>query len=213
MLHQSETEQEFLDRMYPSNSASIDWAGDLGTFTLRRGDEQYVFSTEPSPYTADADPMQRGVELFRDGRFADAILAMEAAVARDAANAEAWHYLGKCHQECDNDSQAIAALRRAVDSNPAVLEAYVDLAVSHTNNMQKDNAMLALEGWLRNNPRYAQFAPPPLELANVDVETQLRAMYERQDVLIDCYVQAAQTSPDAVDPAVQVCLGLLYRCR
>lgn len=134
-------------------------------------------------------------------------------MAPDEGNSKAWHYLGKCHQEGDKDSQAIAALQRAVETDPSALEAFVDLAVSHTNNMQKDRAMLALEGWLRNNPRYANLAPPPLHEAGrggEDVEAQLRAMYERQDVLIDCFVEAAQTSPNAVDPAVQVCLGLLY---
>ncbi len=133
-------------------------------------------------------------------------------VRTDEGNAKAWHYLGKCHQEGDKDSQAIAALQRAVAADPTALDAFVDLAVSHTNNMQKDRAMLALEGWLRNNPRYAKFAPPPLEdmSRGHDVEAQLRSMYDRQDVLIDCFVEAAQTSPTSVDPAVQVCLGLLY---
>jgi peroxin-5 len=43
-----------------------------------------------------------------------------------------------------------------------------------------------------------------------DVGFELRQLYERQDVLIDAFVEAAQTSPDNVDPEVQVCLGLLY---
>jgi hypothetical protein len=91
--------------------------------------------------------------------------------------------LGKCHQEGDKDGQAIAALSRCVEVEPDRLEAYVDLAVSHTNNMQKDRgstsfgvhavaplksvcclAMAALEQWLRHNSKYAAFAPPPLDV-------------------------------------------------
>ncbi len=234
---QEETEADFLERMYADpqfEGADFAWANDQ--FMPVREGYHFDRAAEENPYTEEADPLQAGLRLFRDGRFAEAILAFEAAVARvraracvycdqcaadkpahalslqDAGNAEAWHYLGKCHQEGDRDGQAIAALTRAVEAQPDRLESYVDLAVSHTNNMQKDRAMAALEQWLRHNSKYSAFAPPPLDelLKTMDVETQLRAMYDRQDVLIDCFVQAAQTSPDAVDPAVQICLGLLY---
>jgi tetratricopeptide (TPR) repeat protein len=59
--------------------------------------------------------------------------------------------------------------------------------------------------------RYTHLCPPPLSKASeADVTVQLREMYERQDVLIDAFVEAAQTSPTNVDPDVQICLGLLY---
>lgn len=44
----------------------------------------------------------------------------------------------------------------------------------------------------------------------MDVAVQLRELQERQDVMIDAFVEAAQTSPQNVDPDVQICLGLLY---
>ncbi len=97
----------------------------------------------------------------------------------------------------------------------------------YVNNNQKDRALATLEEWLRNNPRlqkilfflvfsivlflrYAHLAPPPLQSHGGDVTRQLRDMYERQDLLIDSFVEAAQTSPQNVDPEVQICLGLLY---
>lgn len=214
----AEEEADFLERMYldpefEPRDADLDWAGPSNYAIVRHSDE-YTFETPAAenPYAAEADPLQRGLALFRDGRFSDAILAFEAAVLRDPHSAQGWHYLGKSHQEGDKDSQATAALLKAVQVAPTNLEAYVDLAVSQTNNMQKDRAMMALENWLQHNPKYSHLTPPPLEdlMPGGNVEAQLRAIYERQDVLIDCFVEAAQMSPNDVDPAVQVCLGLLY---
>ena len=174
----------------------------------RRADD-YQFAPN-NPFLNHADPYALGCECFEQGRFADAVLALEAAISQNQNDGRAWHMLGKAHQEGDKDYQAIAALQRATECDPNNLLGLVDQAVSYTNNMQKDRCMASLEQWLRNNPRYSQFAPTALESNSLDVGAQLRAMYERQDVLIDCFVEAAQTSPENVDPDVQICLGLLY---
>lgn len=171
--------------------------------------EEYQFAQD-NPLADVADPFRVGEEFFNAGRFADAVLALEAAVLRSPKDGRAWHLLGKAHQEGDKDWQAIAALQRATQCDPSNLLGLVDQAVSYTNNMQKDRAMASLEAWLRNNPLYSHLAPPPLVIGSGDPNVELRRLYERQDVLIDCFVEAAQTNPSNVDPDVQICLGLLY---
>ena len=65
------------------------------------------------------------------------MLALEAAVTRNPRDGQAWHLLGKAHQEGDKDWQAVAALQRATRCDPSNLLGLVDQAVSYTNNMQK----------------------------------------------------------------------------
>jgi hypothetical protein len=90
-----------------------------------------------NPYAEAKDPYQLGVDFFNNGRFADSVLALEAAVTRNAGDGQAWHLLGKAHQEGDKDWQAVAALQMATRCDPSNLLGLVDQAVSYTNNMQK----------------------------------------------------------------------------
>ncbi len=195
-------EQELLDSVF--ENAEFEPPNWQRTFT-----DEYQCAPD-NPFAEASDPYQMGVDFFNNGRFADAVLALEAAVSRNPQDGQAWHLLGKAHQEGDKDWQAVAALQNATRCDPSNLLGLVDQAVSYTNNMQKDRALVSLEQWLRNNPRYTRLAPPPLQIGTGDVAYELRQLYERQDVLIDAFVEAAQTSPDNVDPDVQICLGLLY---
>lgn len=202
-------EYEEFNSLYPDAEFEGAWdRPNEGGFMQAQPPQEYVFSPQ-NPYQNAKDPFQMGRDFFENGRFAEAVLALEAAVSRDPQNGRAWHLLGKSHQEGDKDWQAILALQKATECDPSNLLGLVDKAVSYTNNLQKDMALDSLESWLRNNPRYSKLAPPP-RAPGQDITQDLRDLYERQDVLIDCFVEAAQTSPDNVDPEVQICLGLLY---
>lgn len=48
----------------------------------------------------------QGRELFRRGVLSEAILALEAAVAREPSHTEAWRLLGTAHAENEDDMQA-----------------------------------------------------------------------------------------------------------
>ncbi len=88
-----EAEAEFLELMYQNanfDEAAFDWGKHRGAdFSINPVEDGYRFeeSAEGNPYSEEANPLQKGIDLFRDGRFADAILAFEAAVKRGEQHA------------------------------------------------------------------------------------------------------------------------------
>lgn len=95
----------------------------------------------------------------------ESILALEAEVHRNPQNSKAWQYLGQAHAENDKDTQAITCLARAVEVDPQNLEALAALAVSYTNDFNREKALDVLETWLQRHPDYnaipAGTRPPP----------------------------------------------------
>lgn len=81
-----ETTSDFMERMYQdTNFDGFDWASRRdANFAFESVEDGYRFeqSPEANPFSEEANPLQKGIELFRDGRFTDAILAFEAAVKR-----------------------------------------------------------------------------------------------------------------------------------
>ncbi len=65
-----------------------------------------------------ADAFARGLELYRAGRLAEAVLAFEAVVRAAPDHSEAWRMLGLCHAESDEDVKAIMCFERAVEHDP-----------------------------------------------------------------------------------------------
>ena len=65
-----------------------------------------------------ADAFARGMELYRDGRLAEAVLAFEAVVRGAPDHSESWRMLGLCHAESDEDVRAIMCFERAVEHDP-----------------------------------------------------------------------------------------------
>ncbi|KAJ8749359.1 hypothetical protein K2173_018847 [Erythroxylum novogranatense] len=155
----------------------------------------YVFS-DMNPYVGHQNPLKEGQELFRKGLLSEAVLALEAEVMQNPDNAEGWRLLGIAHAENDDDQQAIAAMMRAHEADPANLEVLLALGVSHTNELEQAAALKYLYGWLRNHPKYRTLAPPGLSdsLYYADVARSFN--------------EAAEMSPEDAD--VHVVLGVLY---
>lgn len=98
----------------------------------------------------------------------ESILALEAAVNQNPENSKAWQYLGQAHAENDKDNQAITCLVKAVDVDPQNLEALAALAVSYTNDFNREKALETLEIWMKRHPEYSHIpastpAPPVME--------------------------------------------------
>lgn len=104
---------------------------------------------------AEENLFEQGKELFRTGEVNEAILAFEAAVKRDNDIGEAWHMLGLCHCELDDDKVAIECFKRAVDIDPYNIDALRDLGTSYVNELNSIRALESLKAWLTHNPRYA----------------------------------------------------------
>jgi peroxin-5 len=85
----------------------------------------------------------------------EAALALEAAVRADGQLCEGWRLLGTVHAENDDDRRAIAAMTKANEADPTNLEVLLSLGVSHTNELDQEDATGFMRAWLRNQPRFA----------------------------------------------------------
>jgi tetratricopeptide (TPR) repeat protein len=160
---------------------------------------QYQF-TDPNPYLGRSDALVIGRDLFRRGVLSEAALALEAAVRADGGLCEAWRLLGTVHAENDDDRRAIAAMMKANEADPTDLEVLLSLGVSHTNELDQEEATGYMRGWLRNQPRfaaleaeYAAAAGP----ATADTPASVLALFKR----------AAAAAP--MDADVHAVLGVL----
>ena len=155
----------------------------------------YVFS-DLNPYVGHPNPLKEGQDLFRKGLLSEAVLALEAEVLKNPENAEGWRLLGIAHAENDDDQQAIAAMMRAQEADPANLEVLLALGVSHTNELEQNAALKYLFRWLRNHPKYGTIAPP--EMSDSLYYADVARLFN----------EAAVMSPDDAD--VHIVLGVLY---
>ena len=112
----------------------------------------YVF-THPNPYDGNVNALQIGKDLVKSGVLSEATLALEAAVkqpeTQQSSTTEAWRLLGEAHAENDDDVRAIAAMREAHRLDPLDAEVALQLAVSHTNELEKTEAIQHAVSWLR----------------------------------------------------------------
>ena len=122
---------------------------------LRAAERSHYQFTDPNPYLGNKDALEIGRDLFRRGVLSEAALALEAAVRADAQLCEGWRLLGTVHAENDDDRRAIAAMTKANEADPANLEVLLSLAVSHTNELDQEEAIGHMRAWLRNQPRFA----------------------------------------------------------
>ena len=88
----------------------------------------------------------------------ESVLEKEAAVQQDPQNASAWYDLGVKQQENEREVQAIAALRKALDLDPNLKDAWLALAVSYTNENDRTAAYEAIERWIERNDKYRDVA-------------------------------------------------------
>ncbi|ORZ20706.1 hypothetical protein BCR42DRAFT_489185 [Absidia repens] len=136
----------------------------------------------------------------------DSRLQMEKNTMMDAAN---WNAMGMDLQETEQDVAAIDAFRHALDLDTTMLDAWLNLAISYTNEHQRGNVYDCLEAWLHHNEKYQHLCKPADDVSVV--------MKDRNTALIDRFILAARCAPgdtntttDEIDADVQVVLGILF---
>eukprot|EP00943_MAST-04B_sp_MAST-4B-sp1_P008743 g8743.t1 len=158
----------------------------------------YTFA-ETNKFKEQSNLFQKGIELFNEGEIRDAILAFQAHVQHEVDDSsEGWRMLGKCHQEHDEDRQAIECLKRAVEEDPYNLDALLDLGVSYVNELDSQNALETLKGWIDHHPSFQGMKYTP------DAYSDGTLM----DEIMQLMLQAREF--DATDPDVHIVLGVLY---
>ena len=124
---------------------------------------------------------------------------------RDPENAKAWFDLGVKQQANEREDKAIQALQRAVELDPSLLAAWLELAVSYTNEGNRSLAYDAIEGWINRKEIYADSVRRWKES-----NANSRSGADRAQDLIGCLIEMARSVPGGViDADVQIALGVL----
>jgi peroxin-5 len=175
-------------------------------------DPEYSFQ-ENNPYSQQSNAFEQGVELLNQGKLKEAIKAFESAVQQNSDHSDAWAYLGQAQAENEEESNAIAALLKAVSIDPYNLKALLMLGVSYTNDLEEHRALNYLKTWLENNPEYQsqqlqvtkqqtdeylQFYSQSNNLYDINLHDQLMKMFQT----------AAAQHPQ--DSELYTVIGVLY---
>lgn len=155
------------DNPYISNSAAENVLSSAISSSSSSGDQQNC-----------DDLFDKGMQYYADGHVDEAILAFEGAIQMHPENVdnvtvagdnvrsdqdtsetstavdEIWNMLGTCHAEMDKDADAIFCHQQALDYDPFNLSALLALGTSHVNEMNSEQALECLQGWVKHNPKF-----------------------------------------------------------
>lgn len=106
-------------------------------------------------------------------------------------------------QENEREKEAIQALSRAVEYDPTLLDAWIALAVSYTNESQPGGAYDAIERWINQNERYQNAIGNIKQGSNTELGGSARCKE-----LVDTLVTMVR-SVSEVDADTQVALAVL----
>ena len=131
------------------------------------------------------------------------MLELEAEVQTAPTSFEAWYALGLKQQENEREDQAILALSKAIQLEPDYRDAYLALAVSYTNEGEKEAANTMLEKWI-------DLGSHERRDGEYDGVGSGASYNERRGRLVERLIDLARASPDVVDPDVQIALGVMF---
>lgn len=171
---------------------------------------EYKFA-DVNPLENVENPFEEGLKKLQENDIPSAVLLFEAAVQKNPQHVEAWQYLGTTQAENEQDTAAIAALRKCLQLNPQNLTAHMALAVSYTNEALQMQACESLLEWLKCNPRYEALRSS----ANITYRKTSHPAFtimtsEQHSKTRDLFIEAARMSPNDPDPDVQCALGVLF---
>jgi tetratricopeptide (TPR) repeat protein len=135
----------------------------------------------------------QGVSYYRQGRYQEAVVNFERAIATDPKNADGYynlaatyHKLGLVSHNEQELKQAEDLYNQCLDRDENHRDCYRGLAVLLAEEGRSDEAFRLLDGW---SHKYPSAATPKVELARLSEE------FGRYDVAKDHLVDALQTDP------------------
>ncbi|XP_012946150.1 peroxisomal targeting signal 1 receptor [Aplysia californica] len=206
---QDQTDTEFWDRLQKQWEDVKDEEGHpwLSEYDTAKAFKEYEFDKD-NHLLEHQSPFDEGLKRLEAGDIPNAVLLFEAAVQKDDNHAEAWQYLGTTQATNEQETAAIAALRRCVELDPNNLTAWMSLAVSYTNESYGSHACHALRAWLAKNPRYTHLLAE--SVGEQPPELSFMSSREHEEVR-ELYLSAARLSAQTqIDPDVQCGLGVLF---
>jgi len=118
-----------------------------------------------------------------------------------------WYELGVKQQENEREQKALQALQRAVELDPSHLPSWLALAISYTNDNNRQGTYEAIQEWVDKNENYhdavQKFQSQVAELANTTIG-------ERFSRLIQCLITMARSDlSENIDADIQIALAVL----
>lgn len=122
-------------------------------------------------------------------------------------DASAWYELGVKQQENEREHKALQALQRAVELDPTHLPAWLALAVSYTNDSNRQGAYDAVYEWVSRNDKYKDAVTQFRAQTSVNTKSSL---VERYAQLIQCLIVMARSDTTGnIDADIQIALAVL----
>ncbi len=118
----------------------------------REGKEVKSFAEIPQ---ALEKPFDKGLFLFMNKEYEEAIPYFKKVVSENLMNAEAHYYLGVCYRHTRN-MRAIDELKAAIDINPGYAEAFYELGLTYNDFKLFKKAVEAFDSALRLKPDYRE---------------------------------------------------------
>ncbi|KAL3197013.1 hypothetical protein MRX96_014862 [Rhipicephalus microplus] len=144
---------------------------------------EYKFA-EVNPLENVENPFEEGLKKLQEHDIPSAVLLFEAAAQKNPQHVEAWQYLGTTQAENEQDTAAIAALRKCLQLDPQNLIAHMAIAA------------------LRSSAEM-----PTLKTSHPGFTIMTS---EQHNKTRDLFIAAARMSPNDPDPDVQCGLGVLF---
>jgi len=98
--------------------------------------------------------LQRGIELFKEGAFDEAVDLLENATREDSWNCDAFVYLGAAYAQQGRPNLVIGALRRACEIDPNSPRMHYNLGQAYESAEVPREAWFAYKRALELDPNY-----------------------------------------------------------
>ena len=122
-------------------------------------------------------------------------------------NATAWFELGVKQQESEREYKALQALERAVELDPSHLPAWLALAISYTNDSNRQGTYDAIYEWVNRNTKYQDAVQQYFAQNARNMSSPPTERYSR---LIQCLITMARSNISGeIDADIQVALAVL----
>lgn len=113
---------------------------------MERVDTEYEYVTQTQDSTSNID---MGIDMIKRGDLLSAISIFETIAQQDKQCGEAWYYLGLCHQQSENEPQAISAFNKVEENDMCYPSTLLGLAASYLNEYKHPTSTDCLAKWLR----------------------------------------------------------------
>jgi len=122
-------------------------------------------------------------------------------------DATVWYELGVKQQENERESKALQALQRAVELDPSHLPAWLALAISYTNDNNRQGTYDAIYEWVSRNEKYQEAVK---QFRSQHSANNHLSLAERYGQLIQCLITMAQSNlTQDIDADIQIALAIL----